>query len=64
MWRKISTENLNVVPEGIEFTFDTQEEAQSFYQECQEKMTDAEINGSKVTLLITSRDDREKQQLE
>lgn len=62
MRRRVSTENMKVTSEGIEFSFDYLEEAQSLYQECLEKMTDAEIDGNKVTLLIPSREYRSKQE--
>lgn len=64
MRRKMSTENIKVTKEGIEFIFDTLEQALCLYRECQEKMTDAELDGNKVTLLIPSRDYREKMNLD
>lgn len=60
MRRRMSSENVKVTKEGIEFTFDTNQEALCLYQECQEKMTDAEIDGNKVILLIPSRAHREQ----
>ena len=53
MKRKTNLDNINVTANGLQFTFDTELEAQEFYVECQEKSTAAEIEHNKVTLLIT-----------
>lgn len=52
MLRKTKLENINVTPQGLQFTFDTCFEAEEFYQECQEKLTAAEMENNKVTLLM------------
>ena len=51
MRRKTKLENINVTPIGLQFTFDTNSEAEEFLKECQDKSTAAEIEGNKVTLL-------------
>ena len=55
MRRKTSSDNINVTSKGIQFTFDTDSEAQNFYKECQDKLTASEIENNKVTLLIPAK---------
>jgi hypothetical protein len=55
MRRKTNTDNINVVSKGIQFTFDTDSEAQDFYKECQDKLTASEIEKNKVTLLMPAK---------
>ena len=43
MRRKTNSDNVNVMSKGIQFTFDTDSEAQDFYKECQDKLTASEI---------------------
>ena len=52
MRRRTKLENINVTSKGIQFTFDTNFEAEEFLKECQDKSTAVEIEGNKVTLLI------------
>lgn len=52
MRRKTKLENINVTPIGLQFTFDTNFDAEEFLKECQDKSTAAEIEDNKVTLLI------------
>ncbi|MDZ4879052.1 MAG: hypothetical protein CLLPBCKN_008490 [Chroococcidiopsis cubana SAG 39.79] len=55
MRRRTSSDNINVIPKGIQFTFDTDSEAQDFYKECQDKSTASEIEKNKVTLLMPAK---------
>ena len=55
MRRKTNTDNINVVSKGIQFTFDTDSEAQDFYKECQDKLTASEIEKNRVTLLMPAK---------
>lgn len=55
MRRRTSSGNINVTLRGIQFTFDTDSEAQEFYKECQDKSTASEIENNKVTLLIPAK---------
>ena len=55
MRRKTRLDNINVVSNGLQFTFDSDSEAEEFYRECLNKSTNAEIEGSKVTLIMTGK---------
>lgn len=55
MRRRTSLDNINVISKGIQFTFNTDSEAQDFYKECQDKLTAAEIEKNKVTLLMPAK---------
>ena len=55
MRRKTSSDNIKVTSKGIQFTFDTDSEAQEFYKESQDKSTASEIENNKVTLLISAK---------
>lgn len=54
MRRRTKLDNIKVTPVGLQFIFDTNSEAEQFLKECQEKLTAAEIEGNKVTLLMRS----------
>ena len=55
MRRRTSSNHINVTSKGIQFTFDTDSEAQNFYKECQDKSTASEIEKNKVTLLMPAK---------
>jgi hypothetical protein len=55
MRRRTRADNINVTSKGIQFSFDTDSEAQDFYKECQDKSTASEIEKNKVTLLMPAK---------
>lgn len=55
MRRRFNLDDINVTSKGIQFTFDTNSDAEEFLKECQDESTAAEIEGSKVTLLMLAK---------